>query len=83
MSENDAPTSANPYTWRKRRRYLYILTAFCMLVIAYCLYMGKEDRVAETAVTMSYWSLIAFAGSYVFGAAWQDVSHMKATGGRE
>jgi hypothetical protein len=82
MSENEAQEPQNPYTWRKRRRYLYILTGFCMLVIAYILVEGKTDRVAETAVTMAFGALIAFAGTYCFGAAWQDVTHMKLNGGQ-
>ena len=76
MAENQT----NPYTWRRRRRFMYAVAAFCMLSIGYCLYEDLQSRVAETAVMFSYLTLMGCVGSYVFGAAWQDVSHMKTVG---
>jgi hypothetical protein len=81
MADDQVATPPIPYTWSKRRRYLYVQTVFCMGVIAYVLGAGKTDRVAETAVMMAFGALIAFAGSYVFGAAWQDINHMRVSSG--
>jgi hypothetical protein len=61
-------------SWRLRRRFMFLVSAFCMLVIAYCLYKDLTSAVAEAAVTMAFFSLLGIVGSYVFGATWQDVS---------
>lgn len=71
----------NQYSWARRRRYLCAVTAFCMAVIAYVLWTKTDTRVAETAVSMAFLCLIGMVASYVFGAAWQDVSHMRINAG--
>lgn len=67
----------NNYQWAKRRRFMYVVSAFLMIVVGYALIRDLESAVAEAAVTMSIIGLLGIVGSYVFGAAWQDVSHMK------
>lgn len=65
-------------SWDRRRRFMYVLSAFCMVVIAYCLLGNLDTQVAETAVTMAFLGLLGICGSYVFGATWQDVSTARA-----
>ena len=40
-----------PGTWRIRRRFMFAITAFCMLVIFYALYTRMDTKPAEAAVT--------------------------------
>ena len=69
-----------PYPWTRRRRFMYCVAAFCAASISYVLGLDKQGAVAETAVTMAFLTLGGITGSYVFGAVWQDVSHMRTTG---
>ena len=73
--------SAHPLgiTWRNRRRAMWSALVFCMASIAYVLVMRLESSVAETTVTMSFLSIMSIIGSYVFGAAWQDVTQIKVS----
>ncbi|WP_176214428.1 hypothetical protein [Roseovarius sp. A-2] len=41
-------------------------------VIAWVLYSGRADSVAEAALTMSFINLMATIGSYAFGASWEN-----------
>jgi hypothetical protein len=59
---------------------LWLATLFCMGVIGYVLYTGMVGSVAETAVTMSFIAIMSMVGTYVFGAAWQDVSAIRTIG---
>lgn len=65
-------------SWRMRRAFMFAVTAFCMAVVAYILTEDVKGRVAETCVTMSFFTLMMVTGSYVFGAVWQDVSTIKS-----
>ena len=79
----DSPRSSDggwPYSWQNRRRMLWAGVLFCKLVIAYVIVTGATSSVAESAVMFSFVSLTSMIGSYVFGAAWQDVNHMRITG---
>lgn len=67
-------------SWRWRRAYLFVVTAFCMAVVAYCLWFGLDGRVAETAVMMSFLTIMGGLGSYVFGATWDDRNQMQLLG---
>ena len=64
--------STPPGSWENRRRFMYTVSLFCAGAIVYCLGMNLQSAVAETAVTMSYATLIGIVGSYVFGATWDD-----------
>lgn len=59
-------------SWRWRRAFLWAVAVFCMWAIAYCLLNNLESRVAETSVLMAFGTLASLAGSYVFGATWDD-----------
>lgn len=52
---------------------MFAVCVFCVVVVSYCLYNRLESRVAETAVTMAFTTIISVTGSYVFGAAWEDI----------
>lgn len=64
-------------SWRMRRRFLFVVTLFCSLMIAYANIWGRDTRVSETTVEMAFIALIMITGAYVFGAAWQDISAMR------
>ncbi len=57
-------------SWKVRRRVMFTVLAFSMAVICYGLW--KDNKVAETAVTMAFTAIMATTGSYVFGATWDD-----------
>ncbi len=57
---------------------MFSITLFSMGTIVHCLYTGADTKVAETAVTMSFFTLIGTVGSYVFGATWQDINTVRA-----
>ena len=64
-------------SWKIRRRFMFAVCAFCCWVIAYILVKGLSTAPADTAMTMAFLTLISIVSSYVFGAAWEDVSIMK------
>lgn len=63
-----------PGSWTVRRRFMFVIMAFCMGTIVYCLYMGEDTEVAQTAVSMAFLIIGTTVASYVFGAAWQDIN---------
>lgn len=70
---SNSPGERTQPSWRQRRRMLFLVTAFCMFTIAYILWKDLQSAVAEVAVTMSFLIMGTNVGSYVFGAAWQDI----------
>jgi hypothetical protein len=66
--------NGNKDSWRIRRRFMFVTTAFSASVIAYVLGTGLDTRPAETAVTMAFVQIVLTVGSYVFAAAWEDIS---------
>jgi hypothetical protein len=72
--------NSDQYTWDNRRRVMYAVLVFCAGVIVYVLQSARTDAVADNAITMSFFTMGGIVGSYVFGAAWQDINHMKVTG---
>lgn len=67
-------------SWRIRRWFMFGVSAFCMWTVAYVLYKDLDSGPADTAVTMSFLTLLGIVGSYVFGATWEDVSLAKIKG---
>lgn len=67
-------------SWRIRRWFMFGVSAFCMWTVAYVLYKDLQSGPADTAVTMSFLTLLGIVGSYVFGATWEDVSKAKLLG---
>ena len=57
--------------WVVRRRFMITIIAFCMGVIVWTLLSDRADKLAETAMTMSFAIIGTTVGSYVFGAAWE------------
>ena len=60
------------FSWRNRRRVVWVTLAFCGGVIAYSLGWGRDTELFETAVSMSFLTGSATVGSYAFGAAWEN-----------
>lgn len=65
-------------SWALRRLFMFAISAFCVGVITFSLWKGLDTKVAETAVTMSFVTLISVVGSYVFGATWDDKNARKS-----
>lgn len=42
-----------------------------MVVIMYCLFVGSDARIYETAMSSAFVLLGSIGGSYVFAAAWE------------
>lgn len=80
MMEEDKQRNPQSSSWKIRRRFMFVVAAFCMLSVAYVLYRGLDTGPADTAVTMAFIVLLGIVGSYVFGAAWEDVSIAKIKG---
>lgn len=64
-------------SWKNRRIYLLIVTAFCMFAIVACMFAPVPLGVATTVVPAAFFLLAAMVGSYVFGAAWDDLNKMR------
>lgn len=67
-------------SWRIRRRFMFVVSAFCMWAVAYVLWKDLSSGPADTAVTMAFLTLLGIVGSYVFGATWEDISMTKIKG---
>ena len=60
------------HSWKVRRGFMFVTVAFCMAVILLGLLVKPEAPVSGTAITMSFGTITAVLGSYVFGAVWDD-----------
>lgn len=58
--------------WKRRRRFMYVVTLAIISGIAYVLYHDMTSEPAEAMVTMGLFTLGGIVGSYVFGAVWDD-----------
>lgn len=65
------------FSWKNRRRMMWIVVIFCMLCISYVIHLKLDSGMAETVVTMSFVTITGVVGSFVFGATWQDVGKGK------
>jgi len=63
--------------WENRQKVIFGTLFFCALVITYLLIWGKDTSLHETIATWSYILSGAVIGSYVFGAAWEDVTKLR------
>lgn len=71
-------TVLDKMNWINRRRYLYAVTSFVMLImIAAAAGLVKEKDVATAIITNGFWVLAAFTGTYVFGAVWDHTNQRK------
>lgn len=64
--------------WTIRRRFMWMVNLFCMGCVSYITYKGTDSRTAETIVQGSFFTITATLSSYVFGAAWQDISFKRS-----
>lgn len=79
VMQSEGPRPAHGLgSWRTRRAFMFIVTAFCAGCIAYVLAEGLESRVAETVVEMGFTTIGAIVLGYVFGAAWQDIAIVRS-----
>lgn len=65
-------------SWQIRRRFMFIVSGFCMAVIFFVLWKDLTSGAAETAVSMGFATLLGIVSSYVFGAAWEDINVIKS-----
>ncbi len=75
------PTAASTDrpTWRIRRRIIHVTLLLCALEIGYLTVWGRDTRLAETLATGAFLLAGAVIGSYVFGAAWEDIRFKQAS----
>jgi len=59
-------------SWKMRRLVMFVIGLFCMATVCYILATGVDTEPAETAMTMSYLTLIVIVCVYVFGAVIDD-----------
>lgn len=78
MTEPLIERRAEAYPWKQRRLFLYVTTAFYMAAIGFVIAMDRSSAVAETVAMMCAVGIMTNVGSYVFGAAWQDVTQIRA-----
>lgn len=64
-------------SWARRRRVIYLTILFCAGVISYLTGWGKDTRLAETIAQFAWITAGGVIGSYVFGAAWEDVTRLR------
>jgi hypothetical protein len=65
-------------SWRVRRAFLFGVIVFSAGCVAYVLGADMKHRVAETVVEMAFACITLSTGTYVFGAAWQDISTIRS-----
>ena len=63
--------------WENRRRVIFISLAFCAGIITYLTGWGADTRLNETLAQFSFIAALSIAGSYIFGAAWEDVTRLR------
>lgn len=74
MDNRNSTTSS----WQIRRRFMFIVSGFCMVAIFFVLWKDLTSGAAETAVSMGFATLLGIVSSYVFGAAWEDINVIKS-----
>lgn len=65
-------------SWKNRRRFMWIISIFCMYCIDYVMRFGADSRVNDTIIMAAFFCLASIVGAYVFGAAWQDINFKQA-----
>jgi len=64
--------------WQNRQKVIFGTLFFCALVVIYLLIFGEGN--SELHQTIAMWAFLlsgAVIGSYVFGAAWEDVTKLR------
>jgi hypothetical protein len=65
-------------TWRERRRIIRITLALCAAEIVYLTVWGGDTKLNDTLATGTFILAGSVIGSYVFGAAWEDIRMKQA-----
>lgn len=68
LKQSDRPT------WKIRRRIIFGSLLFCAFIVLFVLMKPVDSTIGETAITMAFFLAASVIGSYVFGAAWEDIS---------
>lgn len=63
--------------WKNRRRTIFATLLFCAGIITYLVGWGDDTRLHETIAQFAWITGAMVIGSYVFGAAWEDMALMK------
>lgn len=58
--------------WPRRRRWMIIILAWAMLNAQYIIIWGNDTGLHQNALVTLLGLIVAIAGSYVFGAVWDD-----------
>lgn len=69
--QQEKPPDISAVPWSHRRLVMFSSLGFCMASISYILIMDMQGAVAESAVTMGYFTIMSTVGSYVFGKVWE------------
>jgi len=63
--------------WENRQKVIFGSLIFCACIIVFLLIWGNDSRLHETIATWAFILSGMVIGSYVFGAAWEDVTKLK------
>lgn len=63
--------------WENRRRTMFATLVFCAAVIVFVIGWGEDTRLNETALQFAFITGGGVLGSYIFGAAWEDVTRLR------
>jgi len=81
MSDLNLP----PTSWTIRRTFMFIVCAVCLAITCWLAYgaviYGTDSTLAIALGVTSLVAVITCVGSYVFGAAWEDIARLKILGG--
>jgi len=58
--------------WQIRRRWMKVILAWAMLNIEYLIIWGSDNALHQNALVSLLGLVVAIAGSYIFGAVWDD-----------
>ena len=67
-------------SWKIRRTIIVVTLFFCALVILWLAFAGHDTSVNQSIASGLILLAGAVIGSYVFGAAWDDLNVMKTFG---
>lgn len=68
-------------SWKNRRRVVIATLVFCAAVVGWLVVRGASTPLNETIANGLILLAGGVIGSYVFGAAWDDLNVMKNIGG--
>lgn len=71
----DVKDQINLDTWSRRRRLLWTVVIFSMLVVGYCLW--TEPSISEIVIISAFSLIGSVTLGYVFGAVWDDNNVLK------